>query len=230
MGVFVECRSAQIALALSFFSAAISVRAQQIASIDLSHASVRDMAEQPNGRTERYLPEDCKTLQEATGHGYIVATKQAKIAVQVVHVSDMMPTSGSRFWIDVRLRNTGKSAIDVPWSTAGEILPLQDPRHSDYEVGWFGVYMGESELTLSSSLYSSSSAKGSALTVPPGRWITARIGFDLPALLQPYLQLSARWFQAGASYSVTSDCRSFSGSYEAEYQQKNPALILRRRQ
>jgi hypothetical protein len=174
-----------IQFAIGLFAMAIPARAQQIASVDLTKppesakdAEVRKTNDPPNGCL--------KLLPGRFSDGVVLAQQghpQPEIVVEIIRVNDRILISGSESQVEVRLRNSGKELIHIPWSLdANTIQNGQDPNHVHWETGDFVVVLNGSRLanrTLTQRLYSSEFSKGSQMTIQPGEWVTATIKFKL---------------------------------------------------
>jgi hypothetical protein len=225
--------------AIGLFVLVVSARAQQIASVDLTKppesakdAEVQKANEQPNG-CQKLLPggfADGVVLVEQ-GH------PQPEILVEIIRLNDLMPTLGTESQAEVRLRNSGKEPIHIPWSLdANTIQNGQDPNHVHWETGDFVVKLNGAMLAnraLTQRVYSSEFSKGSQLTIQPGEWIKATIKFKFENMFSPdqplevgESQLSVGWEQFSRSWDV-SDCKVMHGNWKYSYKQINPTVAIR---
>jgi len=165
------------------------------------------------------------------------------ILVEVVKLKAPEVISGSELEARVRLQNTGKHPIRIPWSTdPGVIDNPRDPEHLEWETASFQFVLtneDEDEINLKSLtgwLYGSKFKEGTELTLQPRDSITAvvRMKFEDNAPIEPGplkagdWQLSAEWLQIGKSWQVR-NCRSWNRNflYQEFYRQKNPPVAVR---
>jgi hypothetical protein len=224
--------------AVSIFVVVFSARAQKIASVDLTKPP--ESAKAVDIQKTDEPPDGCqKLLQGGFADGYALPQQghpQPEISVEIVRVNDLMPASGSESQVGVRLRNSGKEPVHIPWSLdASTIENGQDPNHMHWEVGDFVVKLNGAMLAnrkLTQRLYGSEFVKGSQLTIPPGGWITATIKFKLENMFFPdrpleagESQLSVEWEQSARSRDI-SDCKVTDRNYEYGYNQMNPTVTI----
>jgi len=164
------------------------------------------------------------------------------ILVEIVKLKNSEAAAGSDLEAQVRLQNTGKHPIRIPWSTDPAVIDNpHDPEHLEWETATFQFSLSnedEDEVTLKSLtgwLYGSKFKEGSELTLQPRDSITASVRLKLEdkAPIEPgplkigVWQLSAEWLQIGRSWQVR-NCRSWNRNfvYQEFYRQKNPPVPL----
>lgn len=218
------------------FIVVIPVWAQQVASIDLTHLIT--LAKSAEKST---LPKGCeKILPGVIGDGYMTPPNREprEISVEIVRVDDKNPAAGSMVQGQVRLRNTSKYPIDIPWNADPNRVELgQDPYHSSWEEGRFNFVLRATDplKRMPQALYGSQSVVGSMLKIQPGEWVTANVAFTLeleyPFPGQPIKkgdgQLQVEWEQSWHSRNIK-DCSLGSGyfTYRDYYRQQNPAITI----
>ena len=165
------------------------------------------------------------------------------ILVEIVKLKSSEVPAGSELEAQVRLQNTSKHPIRIPWSTdPGIIENPRDPEHLEWETATFQFVLtndDDDEIALTSLtawLYGSKQREGTELTLQPRDSITASVRLKLEdkAPIEPGpiksgdWQLSAEWLQSGKSWQIR-NCRAWSRSflYQEFYRQKNPSVPLR---
>jgi hypothetical protein len=143
----------------------------------------------------------------------------------------------------VRLQNSGKHPIRIPWSIDPTVIDNpRDPEHLEWETATFQFSLSnedEDEVTLRSLtgwLYGSKVKEGSELTLQPRDSVTARVRLKLEdvAPIEPgplkagNWQISVEWMQIGRSWQVR-DCRAWRRNflYAEFYRQRNPPVAIR---
>jgi hypothetical protein len=229
-----------VALALLWTSIAF---AQQVASVDLTRPPVLTT---PTEKTqETALRNGCEKLTLGIISDGLVEPEDHQphqIVVEVSHAEDMKPAAGSDLRAEVKLRNTGKQAIQIPWSTDASIVENgQNPDDLVWDEGTFEFALrnqSDDQVRLKSlarPLFGSKFSPGSLLTVQPGAWITAVIKFKLKdeygihdgALKAGRWQLSAEWHQSERKRRLDG-CRVTTGyfTYGHYFQQQNPSVDI----
>ena len=165
------------------------------------------------------------------------------ILVEIVKLKNAEVTAGGELEARVRLQNTGKHPIRIPWSIDPAVIDNpRDPEHLEWETATFRFSLTneeEDEVALTSLtgwLYGSKLKDGTELTLQPRDSITAavRIKFEDSAPIEPgpikagNWQLSAEWLQIGRTWQVR-DCRTWNRNfvYQDFYRQKNPPVPIR---
>jgi len=164
------------------------------------------------------------------------------IIVEVVKIKNSEAISGSELEAQVRLQNSGKHPIRIPWSTdPATIDNPRDPEHLEWETATFEFVLtnaDEEEISLKSLtgwLYGSKFKEGTELTLQPRDSITASVRLKLEdrAPIEPGplkagdWQLTAEWVQIGKSWQVR-DCRAWNRNflYQEFYRQKTPPVAI----
>ena len=217
--------------------AATSAQAQQIASVDLTHAKVptKSAGTQalPKG-CERLLPGDI-----ADGAAVPPNHEPREIVVEMVKLSSENPVVGSEVRGEVQLQNIGKYPIKIPWSTDPNIIEKgQNPNRLQWEEGNFSIELKhgyELLASLSQSLFGSRFSAGSELTIQPGEWVTAFVKFKLApqygspghSVRKGKRDLFVEWEQVGREQALK-DCAVSHGSfyYRNYYRQQNPTVTI----
>jgi hypothetical protein len=233
-------------LAVCFCMLATSAKGQQVASVDLTRASVPTT---PPGKQAQ--PNGCEgLLPRVIGDGFVEPPDQEarKIVVEMVEVSNQAPSIGGVVQGEARVRNSGTHAIQIPWSADPSVRGKgQNARNSKtgtaavaWEEGSFNVYLQGSGLlkNLSQPLFSSKSAPESQVTIAPGEWVTAKIAFKLEleypmperSIKDGDGRLTVEWEQTAISGTIYSNgCLVGSGFYRYShyYEQQNPAIPIK---
>lgn len=230
-------RVAQSVVYLSIL--ATSTRAQQIASVDLSHPKAT--SESAQKQTKTALPKGCEKLLPGLLFDGVVMPpnhERREIVVQIVKLNNENPILGSEVQGEVHLRNSGKYSIKIPWSTNPNIIEKgQNPNSLSWEEGGFNIVLkrnGELE-NQNQSLYGSRFSPGSELTIQPGEWVTATLKFklalqyELPgrSIRRGERELLVEWEQGGGSKGIR-NCTVASGwfQYRDYYRQQNPTATI----
>jgi hypothetical protein len=210
--------------------------AQQVASADLTRPP--EPASPFQNQQKTALPDGCqKLLPGIIADGFVEPKdhKPREIVLEVVKVSNDKPIVGSELQADVRLLNSGKESIQIPWSIdPGTARDRQDPDHPRWEGGGFEVLLRgqqENDVLLKSStyeLYGSDLSPGSLLTLQPGEWAVAVIKFKLQAEYEvgpgPWkkgtMLLLVEWWQTARTQDI-GDCKVANGYFRYNDKQKN---------
>ena len=165
------------------------------------------------------------------------------ILVEIVKLKNSEVAAGGELDAQVRLQNTGKHPIRIPWSTDPAVINNpRDPEHLEWESGTFQFSLtneDEDEVSLVSLtgwLYGTKTREGTELTLQPRDSVTAsvRIKLEDRAPIEPGpiksgdWQLSAEWLQMGRAWQVR-ECRTWNRNflYQDFYRQKTPAVAIR---
>jgi hypothetical protein len=215
---------------------AAPAEAQQVASVDLTQPSapLKSVPMQP--------PSGCQKLT-AGGIADGVVThpnhEPRDITVEIVNITDDALAIGADVQAEVRLRNSGKYAIQIPWSTdPSKVNVGPSPFQVRWEEGSFAVVLDRTERlkSMTEHLFGSSLVKGSQVDILPGEWISAKVRFQLDleyplpgrSIKKGEHQLRVEWEQAAHAKDVK-DCAVFSGffAYRNYYDQQNPGVVIR---
>jgi hypothetical protein len=223
-------------LSLLFVSGA---RGQQIASLDLTHPpkSISQNQSKPT------LPDGCEKILPGTiADGFVQPEDHnpREITLELVRVSADKATIGSELGADVRLLNSGKQSIQIPWSIdSNAVTDGQGPSHREWEGGSFEVLLRgqlDNDVLLESlthPLYGSKFSPGSLLTLLPGQSVVAAIKFKLasryPVRPGPWkegkMELLVEWRQTSINQSVVA-CKMWKGFFQYQYEQKNLTMPI----
>jgi hypothetical protein len=223
--------------AACFCILATSVQAQQIASVDLTRPQ-----EPTKSAGTQAPPKGCeKLLPGIIADGFVAPPNHEarEILVEMAKLSDENPVAGSEVQGEVRLRNTGKYPITIPWSTDPSVLEKgQNPNNRQWEEGRFNISLkgGYDPLVkLSPPLLSSRFSAGSELTIQPDQWITAVVKFKLTpqyplpgdSMRKGERELFVEWEQVGREQGLK-DCAVSNGyfHYLNYYRQQNPTVRI----
>jgi hypothetical protein len=230
-------------LAVCFCMLTTSAQGQQIASVDLTRVNVPTTSPgkqaQPNG---------CEGLMPpAFGDGFVEPPdhETREIVVEMIVVSNHVPSIGGLVQGKARVWNRGTHPIQIPWSVDPTVRgTVQNPQGLktavDWEEGTFNVYLQGSGLlkNLSQPLFSSKSAPGSQITIGPGEWVTVKITFKLEleypiperSIKEGDGRLTVEWEQTATSGTIyRNGCLVGSGfdKYSHYYEQQNPPITIR---
>jgi len=199
----------------------------------------------PEGFMNNIPSGECTEISDGgTGDGIIQPEdgEPRDILVEIVKLKGAEVAAGSVLEAQVRLQNTSKHPIRIPWSTDPRIIENpRDPEHLEWETATFQFSLSNEEddeialTSLTGWLYGSKQREGSELTLQPRDSITAsvRIKLEDKAPIEPGpikagdWQLSADWLQMGKSRQVR-QCRAWNRSflYQEFYRQKNPPVKI----
>jgi len=216
-----------------------STKAQQIASVDLSHPKAP--TESAHKQRETALPKGCEKLLPGSLYDGVVMPpnhERREIVVEIVKLDNESPILGSEVQGEVQLRNSGRYPIKIPWSTEPNIVQKdQKPNSFSWEAGGFNIVLkpgGQLE-NLSQSLFDSQFSSGSELTIQPGEWVTAVLKFKLAlqyeisgrSIRKGKQELLVEWEQGAGSKGVK-NCKASSAwfQYRDYYQQQNPTVTI----
>jgi hypothetical protein len=230
-----------VSLSLLFISGS---NGQQIASVDLTHPQKSESVSQ--NQTEPPPPDGCgQILPGIIADGFALSKDHhpPEITLELIRVSAEKAPVGSELGADVRLLNSGKQSIQIPWSIDPKtVTDGQGPNHREWEAGSFEILLrGQLDNdvlleSLASSLYGSKFSPGSLLTLKPGESVVATIKFKVlaqyPVRPGPWkegkMELLVRWRQTSVTQNLV-DCKMNKGFLQYEYDQKNlttPILII----
>ena len=190
-------------------------------------------------------PNECTDIPDGGTADGIIQPEDGEprdILVEIVRLKGAEVAAGSVVEAQVRLQNTSKHPIRIPWSTDPSIIQNpRDPEHLEWETATFQFSLSnedDDEIALTSLtgwLYGSKQREGSELTLQPRDSITAsvRVKLEDKAPIEPGpikagdWQLSADWLQMGKSWQVR-ECRAWNRSYlyQEFYRQKNPSVPI----
>lgn len=199
-----------------------SVHAQQV-----GHADVSNPVEPSEDKAET-TREGCDKLHMILTHGSIPPDENQpkKLTLEVTRLITEQAVIGKEVVADVQLRNSGKYAVRIPWST-NLALPEQapDPDNGEFEVGEFDVHLldaagGTALKVTSRPLLGAPSSTGSLLEIAPGQWVTVTIRFKLEdeygtgsGLKPGEAQIGVTWRQWIRTWSVNrKNCQAVRGS------------------
>jgi hypothetical protein len=213
---------------------------QQIGSVDLTHLIVGSASSQTP-------PEGCEKLSPGVIADGIVAPEgnaPFEIVVQVISVGAKKAILGSELEAEIQFLNADKRPILIPWGTNPSVIEDGQGRNAvEWEVGRFEFQLKDQQghqvplKSLTASLFGSNFSAGSQLSLKPGESILAHVKFKLELeeqfrvpiviLKDGEWQLSAKWSQAGRSWSVK-NCVVANAfiHYDSYYHQQNPGLTI----
>jgi hypothetical protein len=234
----------QVLRFLTFLTLAVcAVAEQDRRSVDLAHPT--PISNPPELIQKKIPPTGCATISDGGSADGMIQAEDGEprdIVVEIVKLKNSEAASGSELEAQVRLQNSSKHPIRIPWSTDPAIIDNpHDEEHLEWETATFQFSLtneDEEEVALKSLtgwLYGSKRKEGSELTLQPRDSMTAtvRIKLEDRAPIEPgplkagNWQLTAEWLQIGKSWQVR-DCRSWNRSflYQEFYRQKNPPVAI----
>jgi hypothetical protein len=111
------------------------------------------------------------------------------ILLEIVKLNSQTLEVGGDGEAEIRLKNVGETAINIPWSTdSGVIQKVPNPDVLRWEQANLGIVLLDkknSRIALKTAdwpLYGSKFVSGSQLTLKPGEWVTAFLGFKVEDL------------------------------------------------
>lgn len=213
-------------------------------SVDLSHLPLS--SNQPELLKKKVPANECTEVADGGSADGIIQAEDGEprdILVEVVRVKNAEIAAGSELEAQVRLQNTSKHPIRIPWSTDPAVIDNpRDPEHLEWETATFQFSLSNEDddevslISLTGWLYGTKFRDGSELTMQPRDSVTATVRLKLvdkaPIESGPLKsgdwQLSAEWLQIGRSWQVR-DCRAWNRNflYQEFYRQKNPPVPIR---
>jgi hypothetical protein len=222
-----------VSLSLLFPSGACG---QQIASVNLTHPPKSNSISQ--NQTKPALPDGCEKILPGTiADGFVQPEdhRPREITLELIRLSAEKAPVGGELGADVRLLNSGKQSIQIPWSIDSNVVTDgQSPSHREWEGGSFEILLrGQPDHdvlleSLTYPLYGSKFSPGSLLTLQPGQSVVAAIKFKLesryPVHPGPWkegkMELLVEWRQNSINQDLV-DCKMRKGFYQYHYEQKN---------
>jgi hypothetical protein len=111
------------------------------------------------------------------------------ISLEIVKLSSQTLEVGGESQAEVRLKNVGETAINIPWSTDSAVIQkAPNPDVLQWEQADIGIVLVDKEnkrIALETAqwpLYGSKFVATSQLTLKPGEWITAFVDFKVEDL------------------------------------------------
>jgi len=164
------------------------------------------------------------------------------ILVEFVKLKSAEVRAGDELEAKVRLQNTGKHPIRIPWSTDPAVIDNPyDQERLEWETATFQFALAnedDDEVGLKSMtgwLYGSKQREGSEITLQPRDSVTATVSLKLEdkAPVEPgplkagTWQLSAEWLQIGRTWQIR-DCRTWNRNflYNEFYREKTPPVAI----
>lgn len=144
----------------------LPVRAQEIGYVDLTDNNFRERS-----RPTRTFGGGCS----GSDHG---APSRAEVTATVVSLDQMRYRIGDEVTFEIKVLNSGKENIVVPWTPHLGDLELAITRRSyKYRVGVVLLVFRDvegHELSISESLYGSPDVPGTLRQLSPGEWFTIK--------------------------------------------------------
>lgn len=168
---------------LSLFSTSAAL-SQQIGVVDLTKPEPNP-TQQQSGMTP---PSDCAAPTGIMANGVIKPDDNLprKILLEINKLSSEKLEVGSDFLAEIRLKNIGDKAINIPWSTDPSVIQRgPSPDHLQWEQANFRIVLKNKQnhtIALKGaepSLYGTEFASGTQLTIKPGEWIAAFVNFKV---------------------------------------------------
>ena len=144
-----------------------SIAAQEIGYLDLSDNNFRERS-----RQTRSGGGGCG------GSSHSVESQATEVTATIVSLDKMRYRIGEEVTFEVKILNSGKKTIIVPWTPhLGDLEPA-DPRSSyKYRVGVVVLSFSDpegNEFSVSESLYGSANLSGTVRELSPGQWLPVR--------------------------------------------------------
>ena len=144
-----------------------SIAAQEIGYLDLSDNNFRERS-----RQTRSVGGGCG------GTSHSVESQAMEVTATIVSLDKMRYRIGEEVTFEIKILNSGKRTLIVPWTPhLGDLEPA-DPRSSyKYRVGVVVLSFSDpegNEFSVSESLYGSSNLSGTLRELSPGEWFTVR--------------------------------------------------------
>jgi hypothetical protein len=214
------------AICLFILSLSLSMQSQQVGTVNLTkpqEPAKKEIATPP-------LPDGCLQIGGGFFDGRInpEGGQKREIGLEITKVDPVSLVIGAEFQVEIKLKNTGNVAFQIPWSTDRNTAKAgSDPDSIDYESGQFEVSVndgtGNERLLkpLSGRFLGSKYSTGSQITIAPGQWVTAVIklklepeysfGADLKA---GPAKLAATWSQEHRHWHLDHiKCEAWQGTY-----------------
>jgi len=213
-------RNALTALCLfTFFGSAVC---QQLGHVDLTHVPADDLRQHAEEATS---PDPCEgKWNEILALAFVEAKKPQKITLEITRLSTTPVALGSEIDAEVRLKNSSKDVIEIPWSTAPSAFKQTSYVNPvKFETGNFEFHLSYedgTDMVLKShenTLYSSNQWPDSRLRLPPGAWMAATLRFRLESDSFGVAhtgrgRLTVKWKQGGVS-RFEKNCRLVQTTY-----------------
>jgi hypothetical protein len=159
---------------------------QQVGTVNLPLPESTEHVAQQN---VAQLPPGCRQPTGIMANGVVKAPdKQKTMSLEVVKLSSQTFEVGGKGRAEVRLKNTGDTPINIPWSTdPGVIQKAPNPDVLRWDQANLGIVLLEKQKTIVLKtadwpLYGSTFVVGSQLTIKSGEWVTAFIEFKVEDL------------------------------------------------
>jgi hypothetical protein len=162
-----------------------------------------------------------------------------RISLEIVKLSSDILEVGGEGRAEVRLKNVGETPIQIPWSKDSSVIrKAPNPDHLEWEQGTLGVVLRDRDnhtIALKSAgaeqwLFGSQFVTGSQMTMKPGEWITAFLGFKLEDVYHTHssvefptgeARLFLEWQQARREWS-RENCAWNRAWFDYGYKQEHP--------
>jgi len=145
-----------------------SIAAQEIGYLDLSDNNFRERS-----RQTRSVGGGCG----GTSHS-VPESHPLEVIATIVSLDKMRYRIGEEVTFEIKILNSGKRTLIVPWTPhLGDLEPADSRSSYKYRVGVVVLSFSDpegKEFSVSESLYGSSSVSGSLRELSPGEWFTVR--------------------------------------------------------
>jgi hypothetical protein len=150
-----------------FSFAPLSAPAQEIGYVDLTDNNFRERS-----RQTRTSSGGC------AGGPHAVQESQFEVTVTLLSLSKVRYRIGDEVTFEIKVLNSGKKAILVPWTPHfGDLEPADANSSYKYRVGVILLMFKDPkglEFSIAESLYGSPDVPGSLRELPPGQWFTVK--------------------------------------------------------
>jgi hypothetical protein len=159
---------------------ALPARAQLVGTVDLTHPLEPQKVEKPAAD----LPNGCTQLGGGFADGFVRPDngQRREISLEVIKSVPAPLALGAEFELEIRLKNTGRFTIQIPWSNdPATVSASPDNDQIEYESGEFDVSIADGAgrrillKSLSRRLFGSNYATGSEIKIAPGQWVSVAV-------------------------------------------------------
>jgi hypothetical protein len=144
-------------------ASSLSAVAQEIGYVDLTDGPFRESSRHP------------RTFSGGCGGS---DSRERQVTVTLLSVDRMIYPLGEQVTFELKIQNTGRDPVIVPWTPNLADLEPVDPNASyKYRIGVVLLTFKDPELRefhLSESLYGSTNVPGTLRALAPGQWFTVR--------------------------------------------------------
>jgi len=151
--------------AILFSSTALSALAQEIGYVDLTEGPFRESSRHP------------RTFTGGCG-GSGSDSRERQVTATLLSLDRTIYPLGEKVTFELKIQNTGKDPVIVPWTpNLGDLEPVDPNASYKYRIGVVVLTFKDPEhreFYLSESLYGSEDVPGTLRELAPGQWFTVR--------------------------------------------------------